>query len=138
MSAGAGLNYDDLLEAVPVRNAAVECKRADGGELRLILPLKRRWFHHPPVSWLLPISQQRTFGLDELGAEVWEACTGGRRTVEIIRQFAGEHQLSFHEARVSVCAFLRTLTDRKLLVMVGSPGTPGSPARGKVGGEVGR
>lgn len=122
MSAGSGLSYEDLLKAVPVRNAAVECEQGASGDLRLFLPLKQRWFHRPPVSWLLPISRRRTFGLDALGAEVWQACTGRQRTEQIIRQFASRHQLSFHEARVSICAFLRTLTERKLVVMVGRSG----------------
>jgi len=117
-----GLSYEDLLDAVPVRNEAVQSERRGQDEVVLYLPLKERWFHSPPVSWLLPIGRRRAFGLDKLGAEVWEACTGRSRTLEIIRQFSKSHGLTFHEARVSVCAFLRALTERKLVVMVGRDG----------------
>jgi hypothetical protein len=44
----------------------------------------------------------------------------GRRTVEaIIEEFAADHKLSFREAQLSVTQFLRQLTQRGLIAVVG-------------------
>jgi hypothetical protein len=116
------LSYEELLAAVPVRNQAVQTEQRGPKELILYVPLRKRWFNSPPVTWVLPISQRRGVGLDALGAEVWKACNGRSGTLEIIRRFAEAHGLAFHEARVSVCTFLRMLTERKLIAMVGADG----------------
>jgi hypothetical protein len=40
---------------------------------------------------------------------------------EIVEAFAARHRLTFHEARLSVTAFLRQLTWRGLVVIAGRP-----------------
>lgn len=117
----------DVLDAVPVRNETVrqEEKPPTGGrsedEMVLRVPLKRRWYMHPPFSWLLPFSTERAVGLDRLGTEVWGSCDGKTTTERIIEQFALRHHLTFHEARICVVSFLRSLTRRGLIVMVKEP-----------------
>jgi len=112
---------DDLMAATPVHNQAVRCARRAKNELLLTIPLRQRWFTGPPFSWILPLGSQRKVALDRLGAEVWDACTGENNTQEIIEGFAQRHQLTFHEARVSICTYLQQLTQRKLIVLVGHP-----------------
>ena len=110
----------EMLDAVPMRNVNVREEDRGGGEWRLFVPLKRRWFTGPPFSWLMPLSRERVVALDSLGWEVWRACDGQTRTEQIVEAFAQSHGLTFHEARTSVMQFLRMLTARGLIVMVGN------------------
>jgi hypothetical protein len=82
----------------------------------------------------MPISRERAISLDRLGSEVWQACDGRRTVQEIVDLFAAAHDLTFHEARLSVTAFLRLLTRRGLVVVVGRPkaGLP-RPRSGEAG-----
>ncbi|MEM6551733.1 MAG: PqqD family protein [Planctomycetota bacterium] len=126
----AGLTLEDLLSAVPVRNRAVREERR--GQ-RLVLWVKRKPL--PGVDRLLkmalPLRDEKGIELDELGKRVWVDCNG-RRTVErITERFAERHGLRFHEARVSVMAFLEMLMKRSLVgvaVMEGGAAESGREA----------
>lgn len=111
----------DLLDAVPVPNEAVEVEHEDDREVVLAVPLRRRWYMGPPVSWILPFSRKRRVGLDAFGREVWGLCDGRQSMERIVELFATNHRLSFHEARISVLSFLRELTRRGFLVVAGMP-----------------
>jgi len=113
--------FSDLLGATPVHNHAARSERRGENDVVVRVPLRRRWFMGPPLSWVLPLSRERVVSLDRLGAEVWEYCDGQRTTRQIIDDFAGRHQLSFHESRVSVCSYLQQLIKRGLVVLVGQP-----------------
>lgn len=116
-----------LLAAVPVRNGAVR-ERRRGGELVLMVPLARRWWTGRPWNLLLNFRTERGVALDRLGEEVWSGCDG-RVTVErLIERFAERHRLRFHEARLSVVAFLRMLVERRVLVLVFGQGEQGADA----------
>lgn len=106
-----------MLDAVPVKNRAVRVER-HGEELRLFVPLRRSWFHRPPVSWLLPVKTERGVALDRLGREVWQACDGRRSVEQIAQRLAERYHLRFHEARASVMQFLQELTRRGVVVVV--------------------
>ena len=56
-------------------------------------------------------------GLDKLGTEVLELCDGSRRVEEIVDEFAAKHRLTFHESRVAVTGFLRSLVQRGLIAI---------------------
>jgi hypothetical protein len=114
------LSFEALMQAVPVRNTEVRAERRGPNGIVLYVPLRRRWFNGPPISWVLPLSPHRAVGLDRLGLEVWEACDGRTATEAIVERFADRHGLSFHEARTSVVAFLQQLTARRMIVVVGS------------------
>lgn len=122
----------DLLEARPVPNQAVRSERSGRGELVLKVALKDRWYLKRPLTLLLPVRRERGYALDRLGEEVWQACNGRHTAEEIIDSFARHHHLRFHEARLSVMQYLRHLTQRGLLVMVGpdEAGRRGSGAQG--------
>jgi hypothetical protein len=113
------LSMNDFLDAVPVPNNSAETVREADDELVLAVPLRKRWYMKAPFSLIFPFSTKKRIGLDLLGKEVWKNCDGVRTAERIIEEFAGAHRLSFHEARLSVMLFLKELTQRGFIVMVG-------------------
>lgn len=108
-----------MLDAVPMRNVKVTTRRR-GEELVLQVPVKPRWFLDNLVARaLLPQRGHRSVALDAVGQEVWQACDGQRTVEAIADMIAQRHRLRFHEARMSVMMFLRDLTERGCIVMVG-------------------
>lgn len=121
MSEKAAVRIDakDMLRARPFANEAMERQRLSGGRLLVSVPLERPRYLVPPLSWILPFSSHRRVELDVLGVEVLDRCDG-RNTVEsIIEQFAQSHTLTFREAQLAVMQFLRQLTQRGLVAIVG-------------------
>jgi hypothetical protein len=114
---GVRLGAAELLDAVPLRNTHAVQESATDREMVITVPLQRRWYMGPPVSWVLPFSTLRRVGLDRYGMEVWRECDGRRCAEEIIERFARRHRLGFHEARMSVLTFIKELTRRGFLVM---------------------
>lgn len=115
------LRMDELLAAVPVVNRAVRVE--DHGQVvRLYVPIRKRWWMRGPVSWALPMRDEKAMQLDKLGAEVWRACDGVRDVEAVVERFAAAHKLRFAEARVSVMEFLKMLMQRNLVVLVGKGG----------------
>jgi hypothetical protein len=109
----------NLLAAVPYRNRAMEITFRPDGSALVSIPIPRPKFLVPPLSWILPFSPHRRVELEPVGAGVLRMCDG-RRTVEaIIEEFAADHKLSFREAQLSVAQFLRQLTQRGLIAVVG-------------------
>ncbi|MEM1211857.1 MAG: PqqD family protein [Planctomycetota bacterium] len=110
----AGLTLEDLLTAVPVRNRAVREERR--GQL-LRLWVKRKQFRGVDrlLRMALPLRDEKGIELDELGKRVWLDCNGSRTVERITERFAERHGLRFHEARVSVMAFLEMLLKRSLI-----------------------
>lgn len=118
-----------VLDAVPTCNRAVREERR-AGALVLWVPIQRRWWMSGPVGWLLPFRREKGIELDALGQQVWQACDGERRIEQIIEDFAREHQVRFHEARLSVMQFLRALMQRNLVALVVPEKAEGSPVGG--------
>jgi hypothetical protein len=118
---GSALSPGELLDAVPVRNSEAVSEREEDGETVVAVPLRRRWYMRPPLSWVMPFSSHRRVQLDRFGTEVWRGCDGRNTTETIVERFATTHHLSFHEARLSVMQFLRELVRRGLVVMAGQP-----------------
>lgn len=105
-----------ILFSIPLQNQAVALHRkGEGGILKA--PVQPRWWHQQPFRWFVPVREERGFGLDRFGMEVWEACDGERTVEAIAEAFALSHEVTFHEARVAVCQFIRSLTERELLVL---------------------
>jgi hypothetical protein len=115
------VSTSELLDAVPMRNRTVRAEKDDEQELVLAVPMRRRWYMKRPFSWLFPFSTHRRVALDAMGREVWNQCDGDTAAEKIIEEFAGKHQLTFHEARISVMLFLKDLTQRGMIVMIGAP-----------------
>ena len=114
------LSEAQVLDAVPLHNQSAKVEMREGGRVVIYIPLRQRWFMHPPWSWLLRVRKRAGYELEGLGREVWEACDGKRTVEKIIDEFAARHHLRFHEARLSVMAFLRQMVQRGIVVLVGS------------------
>lgn len=61
---------------------------------------------------------EKSFGLDFIGREVYEACDGKRNVEKIVRQFSKAHKINRAEAEVSVTTYLKTLMSRGMIAMV--------------------
>jgi hypothetical protein len=137
MRRGAVPTFDQLLDAVPVCNRAVRVERHADSVL-LWVPIRRRPWMRGPLAWLLPFRKEKGIALDVVGTEIWSACDGLCRVEDIIERFAERHKLRFHEARVSVSSFLKSLCERNLLVLAVPSASTGEPNPGAplVGGDT--
>ncbi len=114
------LSLSALLSAVPVRNESVRWEKESIKTIRVYVPLRTKWFMGPPFSWLFKFSRERAVELDVLGTEVWNMCDGKTSVEIIVEAFAKAHKLTFHESRLSIMEFLRLITRRGLIVLVGT------------------
>lgn len=132
---GFGDSKTNVLDVVPVVNAAVRVEWQSPGAL-LWVPIQPRWWMGPPLSWLLPYRRERGIALDGLGRQVLEACDGKSSVERIVERFADAHRLRFHEARQSVLVFLKMLLERKVIAFV-VPSSSSVQAIGASPGETG-
>lgn len=113
------VSAEALLKARPMANENMEIAATEDGGAQVSVPMRRPRWLAPPISWIVPFSSHRRVELDRLGMEVLNACDGRRSIEEIIETFASGHKLTFREAQLSVMQFLRQLTERGLVVIVG-------------------
>jgi hypothetical protein len=108
------VNRELAMNARPTLSGIVRNSATENGELRLTA-------HYTRPRWqrLLGADEKgtRTFVLDKLGREVYEACDGQRRVRDLVSKFAQKHRVSLAEAEHSVTTYLRTLLTKGLLVM---------------------
>ena len=116
------LSTGEILDSTPVPNTRVRQSGQSDIDTVLSVPLKKRWYMKRLFSWFMPFGTDRRVGLDRFGKEVWLLCDGTTRTEQIVEEFARRHRLTFHESRLSVMQFLRDLTRRGMIVMVGATG----------------
>lgn len=110
----------EALDRIPVKNRQISENRLDSGEVVISYPVTMR----PLFAGLA-----RRFGqaevqtrikklqLDDLGTSVWNLMDGERSVRQLIKMFAGTHQLEPREAEVSVTQFIRELGRRGLIGM---------------------
>jgi hypothetical protein len=104
------------LSSVPVRNERSEVRRDEPASLRVAVSLV-----YPP--WLASLAQalhlrrERSYELEGVGRRVYEGIDGRASVASLIDDLAEEHRLSFHEARVLVMTYLKTLAERGLIVL---------------------
>ena len=72
----------------------------------------------PPLSWIVPHRRERRVVLDRVGSQMWRQCDGERTVEAVIDAFAATHDLTFHEARVAVTTYIKSLVKRGVLVIV--------------------
>jgi hypothetical protein len=106
-----GLSLEDLYRAVPFPNERLRREPAGNG-LVIEVPRKTAGAGRRVLSWFVPVSPTRRLRLDELGAAVFADCSGERNVGDIIRRFAARFRLTFHESRLCIMMFLRTLIER--------------------------
>ena len=110
-------SWREMLKAKAIQNAAARIEFENDDSIILNVKNKRPSFFFPPLSWLIRPADEQRVSLDRLGAEVWRLCDG--QTVEqVIDRFAEMHGLSFHEARVAVTGYMKSLVERGALAIV--------------------
>lgn len=124
------LSREQSLASVPLRNQAVEAERTDDGSIRLVVPVRPKWWARW-LSHLVYVPKTRRIVLDEIGSYVWGLCDGQRSVRDIIGALSARYKLHRKEAEVSVVAYLRQLAGRGLIGIAVLPGrdTP-APTRG--------
>jgi hypothetical protein len=109
------LDRQSVMTARPEQMPFVHRADQDDGGLKITVKLKANRF----ARFLGGGGEvERTFHLDTLGREVYEACNGETSVQEVVRAFAKRHKLSIGEAEVSVTTYLKTLVARALIGMV--------------------
>jgi hypothetical protein len=101
----------------PVRNSAAEVGEEGDDKLVTVRQERPRWLVQP-LSWVIRPRLKKTARLEGLSLEIWQRCDGRRRVIELADEFAAEHGLTFHEARVSVSDYLQRLMKRGLVAVV--------------------
>jgi len=111
------LDLEDLYRAVPIRNEDAKEVTAGNG-LVLEVPLKKPEGRWRPVSWFVPFPSRRRIHLDELGVDVLSRCDGRNSVKDIIFSFAARYRLTFHESRLSIMMFLKSLIERGAVAVI--------------------
>lgn len=112
-----------MLTAVPVANAAARVEERPEGVTVTVAnrePAKLL----PPFRWLVRPPKEKRLVLDRIGTSVWHLCDGKRTVENVIDAFADQYELEFHESRVAVTEYLRSLVQRGALAMA-IPGEDG-------------
>ncbi len=107
------------LAGIPHANRSMQLQRRNNNTALATIPLQKPAYLVAPLKWILPFSSVRRVELDRLGLSVFDLCDGHRRVEEIVEQFAIRHKLSFREAQLPVMQFLRELTNRGIVAIVG-------------------
>jgi len=121
------ISGDEFLRAAPYVNEAMTVTPARDGGAMVTVSIKRPGWLVPPLSWILPYSLQRRIKLDAVGYGVLKLCDGRKNVETIIEQFAQTNKLSFRESQLSVSQFLRQMTQRGIIAIVGTKEKPGKP-----------
>ena len=112
------LTREQAFACIPVHNNVVSWITLDSGCVQIeytmaLSPLLRSIFSR--FSKDFTKTPTKKIELDELGSNVWQKIDGRKSTAEIIREFAGDQNISVHEAEQSVTLFFRELGKRGLI-----------------------
>jgi len=123
-TAQPGSSWKSMLLARPVWNSAARVQEGESGTVTVRIKREKPWYLFAPISWIVPLRPWQELALDPIGSGIWRLCDG-RQTVEaIVDDFARQYRLTFHEARVAVTAYLKTLIQRGALA-IALPGQDG-------------
>ena len=109
-----GLDREQALAAKPEKMPVIKSEESEDGGLKLTVELTSR----PLLGFIgggYPV--RRTFVLDVLGREVYEACDGKSDVRHIVRKFAERHKITLAEAEMSVTMFLKTLLSKNVVAI---------------------
>jgi hypothetical protein len=108
------------LAAVPLRNHRVR-EAEDARGLVVTVDLSYPGLMKP-LAKALKMRRSRDFRLDGVGLAVYRRLDGSATIEQLSDWLAGEHRLSFHEARTLLMWYLQTLMERGLVVIAGKAG----------------
>ena len=106
-----------MLLARPIRNQAARVTKRPNGAIDLSVPRDPGKSLRPPLSWIVPVQPERRTSLEGAGKEVWDLCDGLRTVEDIVDAVATRYALTFHESRVSVTGYLKSLIQRGILAI---------------------
>jgi len=120
------LPREDVLRLRPVRNPVVTWEREDGGDedaedetdvpLKYVLNLPTRDDKYAKfLMKLFKGPSSRKVQLDEFGSHVWDLCDGKHTVEELVRFTCDTYKLNRRQGEVSVFAFMRMLSERRLI-----------------------
>jgi len=109
-----GLKKDDILSAIPLRNATIKWEQNDEGEVSIVIPPKDKlWVKIVTKIFMIP--GKRVVVLDEISSYVWIQCDGEHTIRNIINSLCGKYNLTRKEAEVSLITYMRNLGKRGML-----------------------
>ncbi|MBL7076182.1 MAG: PqqD family protein [Kiritimatiellae bacterium] len=104
-----------MLRAVAMQNRAARVERAPDATVSVWVQQTRKLM--PPLSWIVPFRKERVARLDHIGSRVWSLCDGRRTVEDVVDTIAAQYRLTFHESRVAVTGYLKTLVQRGVLAI---------------------
>ena len=110
-------SWKPMLLARPVRNIAARVEKTESGLVRIHLKRKKPRYFVPPLSWIIPLRPEQILKLDRIGSQIWGLCDGKRSVEAVVEHFAQQYRLTFHEGRVMVTDYLKTLIQRGALAI---------------------
>jgi hypothetical protein len=107
------LTREKSLAGCPVK---LPLKRTENKDGKLYVTVE---FSRPGWQRVLGANKlcEKTFGLDDYGQEIFQACDGKTNIMKIIKGFAKKHKITIPEAEASVSTFMQTLMERGVIGM---------------------
>jgi len=125
--AGGPVGRDEALSLRPIRNPvitweektvdedAVDDVDADAPhQIILVVPRKEDKMTNF-LARMLQAPSEKKIELDEFGTAIWEKCDGTRTVEELARYTSTTYKLNRRQAEVSVMAFMKMLSQRRLI-----------------------
>ena len=127
----AKLTRSESLRLTPVRNKEVKWRAKDApaesaevdpaeipqGLIVLAVP-RREDAIGRIISAVFQITGTKNIELDEFGSEIWRMCDGTHRVAQMVAKTVKTYKLNERQAEVSVVAFMRMLSGRRLIGFV--------------------
>ena len=104
----------DLLKAVPVRNAAIESRRNEKGEIELSIPRKTGGAMDF-LSRIFFIPSKKRVALDKMGTFVWEQCDTRHTVKHIVRSMQEEFGFDYQHTEKALLIYLQKLVKRGII-----------------------
>ncbi|MFP4380095.1 MAG: PqqD family protein [Candidatus Sumerlaeia bacterium] len=108
------LSREAAISARPEQLSYVRRKERDDGGMEVTVNMPRTGFLRVVGG---KGTVERTFGLDPLGREVYEACDGKKTVRNIAKKFAKKHHVSQSEGEIAVTTYLKTLMTKNLVAV---------------------
>ena len=105
------------LQGVPVRHETITVDPTAGGTNGIVLINRFERGKGFLSRFAPPVIEQR-LELDELGAFVFQLIDGERTVAQIIEEFVRRYRVNRREAELCTVAFLRRLTQKRLVSIV--------------------
>lgn len=105
---------ESALKSKPRQMPVIRSEKVEESSLRVTVTVYR-----PNWQRILgaPQTFERSYVLDALGQEVYQACDGRTTVKAVIHRFANRHKVSVAEAQLAVTTYLKTLMSKGLVGM---------------------